>query len=473
MVMRNESRPYRWLWALAFPALIAACNNSDGQSGTDAQDVGKTDDGSKPSPTVDEDSGATPKPTNGDSTEGDNAADAGEPGPVISSDSADGSARPPKPTPDSGAAGTGSASSGPSGNGGSGGGPEGGGGGTPDGQSGSGGSAGVGPGGPPDAGSNLCPAEPPQSGTSCEEPWMSTSGVGLVYAHCSWGEDPRPFCRTTATCSGETWVVTTPTDARCEQPALGDACPTQPATVGSECTDATVDCWYPQGDHCSCSECEGGSQFPICRQIDPPQWACTQPPSDCPAQIPQAGDSCDVEGASCGPDCELQVTCEGGVWQWNQGICPICAAPTTPIATPSGDRDIASLEVGDVVYSVHRGAIEAVPVIRRGSTPVTHHQVMRVTLADGAVLEISPGHPTADGRHFGDLKADTLLDAQHEVLSVALVPYAYDRTYDVLPASDTGTYFAAGALIGSSLFEEDSSAAQCRNSDLLVPGAEH
>jgi hypothetical protein len=38
------------------------------------------------------------------------------------------------------------------------------------------------------------------------------------------------------------------------------------------------------------------------------------------------------------------------------------------------------------------------------------------------------------------------------VASAELVPYGYDATYDVLPASSTGTYFVAGALIGSTLF---------------------
>jgi hypothetical protein len=76
---------------------------------------------------------------------------------------------------------------------------------------------------------------------------------------------------------------------------------------------------------------------------------------------------------------------------------------------------------------------------------------MRVLLNTGAVLEISPGHPTADGRTFADLSAGTQLDGQHTVLSAELVRYQYNATYDVLPGSSTGTYFAAGALIGSTL----------------------
>ena len=132
-------------------------------------------------------------------------------------------------------------------------------------------------------------------------------------------------------------------------------------------------------------------------------------------------------------------------------MCPICAAPDTPIATPQGDRPIAELRVGDLVYSVDDGAIVAVPIVRAGSTPVQNHRVLRILLEGGARLEISPGHPMADGRPLSELQAGGRLDEQHPVLSVELVPYAYSRTYDILPASSTGTYFAAGALLGSTL----------------------
>jgi hypothetical protein len=168
-------------------------------------------------------------------------------------------------------------------------------------------------------------------------------------------------------------------------------------------------------------------------------------------QIPQAGAPCSAPDASCGPDCNQAVVCQEGVWKWGQQYCPVCAAPDTPIATPSGERPIATLRVGDLVYSVNDGAIQAVPVVLVGHTPVRAHRVVRVELEGGRVLEISPGHPTADGRTFGDLVTGSLLDEQHEVVSARLVPYAYDATYDILPDSSTGTYFAAGALVGSTL----------------------
>jgi len=167
--------------------------------------------------------------------------------------------------------------------------------------------------------------------------------------------------------------------------------------------------------------------------------------------MPQAGASCDTPGASCGPDCNTDIVCEGGVWQWRRGGCPVCAAPNTPIATPSGERPIAELRVGDLVYSVTDRGIAVVPIARVGRTPVHSHHVVRVELEHGSMLEISPAHPTADGRTFGDLIAGSLLDEQHHVVSAHLVPYTYDATYDILPDSDTGMYFAAGALVGSTL----------------------
>jgi hypothetical protein len=128
----------------------------------------------------------------------------------------------------------------------------------------------------------------------------------------------------------------------------------------------------------------------------------------------------------------------------------VCAAPDTPIATPEGERRIVDLAEGDLVYTVDHGAVVVAPIARTSRTPVKHHSVMRVVLESGSVLAISPGHPTADGRRFGELHAGDSLDGV-AVRSVRLVPYAHDATYDILPASDTGAYFAGGVLVGSTL----------------------
>jgi hypothetical protein len=43
-----------------------------------------------------------------------------------------------------------------------------------------------------------------------------------------------------------------------------------------------------------------------------------------------------------------------------------------------------------------------------------------------------------------------LLDGQR-IESVEVIPYEHEYTYDILSGSDTGTYFAAGMEIGSTL----------------------
>lgn len=83
--------------------------------------------------------------------------------------------------------------------------------------------------------------------------------------------------------------------------------------------------------------------------------------------------------------------------------------------------------------------------------PVVGHHVLRIVLASGAVLEISAMHPTADGRTLAVLGPGAELDGV-KVLSVEQIPYAHAHTYDILPDSDTGTYYAGGVLIGSTLF---------------------
>jgi hypothetical protein len=128
----------------------------------------------------------------------------------------------------------------------------------------------------------------------------------------------------------------------------------------------------------------------------------------------------------------------------------VCASPDTPIATPTGDRAIAELREGDLVYSMHEGALRIVPIARIARTPVHAHAVVRVRLASGALLEISAGHPTADGRTFGDLAPDAALDGVR-IIEVSTVPYEHELTYDILPQSDSGTYIAGGVLIGSTL----------------------
>lgn len=85
---------------------------------------------------------------------------------------------------------------------------------------------------------------------------------------------------------------------------------------------------------------------------------------------------------------------------------------------------------------------------------------MRTELASGVVLSISPGHPTADGRTFADLRVGDRLDGV-AVREARVVPYMHEFTHDILPDSETGTYFAGGVQIGSTLFALEATPA-CR-----------
>jgi hypothetical protein len=235
------------------------------------------------------------------------------------------------------------------------------------------------------------------------------------------------------------------------------------------CPDGTLGCAYPNGTSCSCTVCcDSIGCTTLCNGAPEGSlnWECTPGPvlePPCPAIAPNDGTPCSLPAGTACPasTCGIDIACDGQRWHWayatdtcsgsgSSGGRGVCASPATPIATPEGERPISEIRVGDLVYSVDREGIRAVPVVRVMEHPVHNHHVVRVRLANGRVLAISPGHPTADRRRFSDLQAGGSLDGQI-IESAELVPYEDSATYDILPASDTGTYFASGVQIGSTL----------------------
>jgi hypothetical protein len=132
--------------------------------------------------------------------------------------------------------------------------------------------------------------------------------------------------------------------------------------------------------------------------------------------------------------------------------CPICLAAATLISTPGGDVRVTEIKVGMLVWTASvDGARIAEPVLEIGSTLVPPgHLMVHLILADGRELLASPGHRTADGRALGSLARGDSVDGS-TITTWELVPYAGDRTYDLLPAGPTGHYWANGVLLSSTL----------------------
>ena len=149
------------------------------------------------------------------------------------------------------------------------------------------------------------------------------------------------------------------------------------------------------------------------------------------------------------PDGTISVTSRT---QGSRPNCPICLSAATLISTPAGDVVVTAIRPGTLVWTQgDDGSRIAAPVIAVGSTPVpAGHLMVHLTLADGRQLWASPGHRTVDGKPLGSLRVSDVLDGSR-VSGWELVPYAGDRTYDLLPAGPTGRYWADGILLASTL----------------------
>lgn len=134
------------------------------------------------------------------------------------------------------------------------------------------------------------------------------------------------------------------------------------------------------------------------------------------------------------------------------GGCPKCLSSSTNILTDRGLVQVKELQPWMKVLSVNKkGQKELQPLMKISSVNVgQNHHMYHLKLSDGRNLFASPGHPTADGRVIGDLIAGDVYDGSI-VRSNNLIPYTDTKTYDLLPAGDTGYYFANGILMGSTL----------------------
>ncbi|HEV2005378.1 MAG TPA: Hint domain-containing protein [Candidatus Limnocylindrales bacterium] len=132
--------------------------------------------------------------------------------------------------------------------------------------------------------------------------------------------------------------------------------------------------------------------------------------------------------------------------------CPICLARGTKIATPDGEVAVEALKPGDPVWTLDRLGRRVPAVVDKiGSMPVpAGHEVIHLVLADGRAVLVSPGHPLPDRRAVAALRIGDAFDGS-VVASAARLPYDGGRTFDLLPSGGTGTYWANGIELGSTL----------------------
>lgn len=131
--------------------------------------------------------------------------------------------------------------------------------------------------------------------------------------------------------------------------------------------------------------------------------------------------------------------------------CPICLSENTTIDTPYGYVSVRSIHEGDAVWTsdIH-GTRQIVKVLKTTKIQVKNHQMSHIKFDDGRQVYVSPSHPLADGRPIGSIVVGDTLDGSMVKLA-ELVPYKGDYTYDILPSGDTGTYWANGVLLKSTI----------------------
>jgi hypothetical protein len=126
-----------------------------------------------------------------------------------------------------------------------------------------------------------------------------------------------------------------------------------------------------------------------------------------------------------------------------------CVAPETRILTPRGEIAIAELQVGDSVFTLHEGAMLAVPIASQSRRPRRSGEMLvRLSFDDGRALTLTREHPLHDGRRADALVTGTLLGGRRVVRVAFIDDGAW--LYDIVPASASAAYIAEGVALRSS-----------------------
>jgi hypothetical protein len=178
-------------------------------------------------------------------------------------------------------------------------------------------------------------------------------------------------------------------------------------------------------------------------------------PQPIPKPVPPPQTCGSVSSCSNGKICPAGYECSGlpAYGCYPPGCpTPICLSSSAMISTPQGEVRVTNIHEGMIVWSLDKNGnrvSERVVRVSRTEVPADHH-VVDLVLSDGRELQVSPGHPTTNGKTVGDLNPGDAYDSAF-VEKADLVQYGDEATYDILPAGDTGYYFANQILLGSTL----------------------
>lgn len=302
---------------------------------------------------------------------------------------------------------------------------------------------------PPISSASPSPVACTQEAKQCQDgSYVGRTGRYCDFALCP-GESivtPSPYaqCKSDSDCPGKNYTC----EATQGTQGTGVAAPGSAGQSSFQITKG--ECKLKQGNVCAQNaDCAGGLMCNAGVCVSPIGKACNGP-ADATCS---SGYEC-IKG--CGPpvvrypdDSPTTYSC---LLKGYKRLCPICLGSNTRIATPNGDINVKNLRVGMPVWSVDvQGQRVATEIALVSHTPVPpHHEVIHLILADAREVWVSPGHPTINKSTVGDLRAGDAYDGAR-IVSTQLVPYGDDQTYDLLPASDTGYYWANGILLGSTL----------------------
>lgn len=286
----------------------------------------------------------------------------------------------------------------------------------------------------------------PTAGERCDPVYDPCNGTHVVCA-----------CATGATCVDGVCTPTRGTSLLEARDTRGtcdpvNICPA-PRPAGGECGERSAGC---PGVTVTC-RCERGLACIDGRCGRPPQSSAGSGPCRADADHCCMPDGRLVRPGGCSsiyPSGVQPATRRAAGGTCEQVPCHLrCLPETAQIDTPNGAVPVSALREGDLVFTRDpTGARIARPLLRVNAVPVTEaHTMLELTLADGRIARASAGHPLARGSAtLVEVAVGDRLDGA-EVVLVRVLPYHGSHTWDLLPAGATGTYWADGVLIGSTL----------------------